>query len=78
MLSAPAPVLVDRGLDRNDVLSADGPFSDGQRQHIQRITKKRCGRQPKMKKVKKIGGWNLTVKFVRAWVETKNCGLKID
>lgn len=53
MLSAPAPVLVDRGLDWNDVLSGDGPFSDGQRQHIHRITKKGCGRQPKMKKVKK-------------------------
>ena len=49
MLSAPAPVLVDRGLDWNDVLSGDGPFSDGQRQHIHRITKKGCGRQPKMK-----------------------------
>jgi hypothetical protein len=79
MLSAPAPVLVDRGLDWNDVLSGDGPFSDGQRQHIHRITKKGCGRQPKMKKSgKKIGGWNLTVKLVRSWVETKNCGLKID
>ena len=53
MLSALAPVLVDRGLDRNDVLSGDGPFSDGQRQHIHRITKKGCGRQPKMKKSEK-------------------------
>jgi hypothetical protein len=44
-------------LDWNDVLSADGPFSDGQRQHIHRITKKGCGRQPKMKKSeKKLAG----------------------
>jgi hypothetical protein len=41
--------------------------------------KARRGRQPKMKKSeKKFGGWNLTVKLVRSWVETKNCGLKID
>ena len=58
MLSAPAPVLVDRGLDRSDVLSGDGPFSDSQRQHIHRITEKGYGRQPKMKKSEKnlVGG----------------------
>jgi hypothetical protein len=58
MLSAPAPVLVDRGLDWNDVLSGDSPFSDSQRQHIHRITEKGCGRQPKMKKSEKnlVGG----------------------
>ena len=39
MLSAPAPVFIDRGiggpggLDWNDIVSGDGPFSDGQRQH---------------------------------------------
>ena len=58
MLSAPAPVLVDRGLDWNDVLSGDGPFSDGQRQHIHCITEKGYGRQPKMQKSEKnlVGG----------------------
>jgi hypothetical protein len=53
MLSALAPVLVDRGLDWNDIVSGDGPFSDGQGQHIHRITEKGCGRQPKMKKSEK-------------------------
>ena len=50
MLSAPAPVLIDRGLDWNDVVSGDSPFSDGQRQHDHCITEKGFGRQPKMKK----------------------------
>ena len=50
MLSAPAPVLIDRGLDWNDVVSGDGPFSDSQRQHNHCITEKGFGRQPKMKK----------------------------
>ncbi len=54
MLSALAPVLIDRGLDRNDVVSGDGPFSDSQRRHSHRITEKGCGRRPKMKKVKKF------------------------
>jgi hypothetical protein len=56
MLSALAPMHVDRGLDRNDVLSGEGPFSNGQRQHVHRIIRKECGRQPKMKKVKKSAG----------------------
>jgi hypothetical protein len=51
MLSAPAPMLIDRGLDWNDVVSGDSPFSDSQRQHFHCITKKGCGRQPKMKKI---------------------------
>ena len=33
MLSTPAPVLIDRGLDWNDVVSGDGPFSDSNGQH---------------------------------------------
>ena len=58
MLSALAPVLVDRGLDWNDIVSGDGPFSDDQREHIHCITEKGCGRQPKMKKSEKnlVGG----------------------
>ena len=57
MLSALAPMLIDRGLDWNDVVSGDSPFSDGQRQHYHCITKKGCGRQPKMKKSgKNFGG----------------------
>jgi hypothetical protein len=54
MLSALAPVLIDRGLDVNDVVSGDGPFSDNQRQHDHCITKKGRGRQPKMKKSEKF------------------------
>jgi len=53
MLSALAPVLIDRGLDWNDIVSGDGPFSDGQRQHDHCITEKGFGRQPKMKKNEK-------------------------
>jgi hypothetical protein len=54
MLSALAPVLIDGGLDVNDVVSGDGPFSDNQRQHDHCITKKGRGRQPKMKKSEKF------------------------
>ena len=50
MLSAPAPVFIDRGLDWNDVVSGDGPFSDSNGQHSHCITEKGFGRQPKMKK----------------------------
>jgi len=50
MLSAPAPVLIDRGLDWNDVVSGDGPFSDGNGQHIHYIPERARGRQAKMKK----------------------------
>ena len=78
MLSAPAPVFIDRGLDWNDIVSGDGPFSDGQRQHDHCITEKGFGRQPKMKESGKIlVGRNLTAKSVKSWVETINCGLKI-
>jgi len=79
MLSAPAPVLIDRGLDGNDVVSGDGPFSDSNGQHSHCITEKGFGRQPKVKKnEKKLMGWNLSAELVKNWVETKNCGLKID
>jgi hypothetical protein len=50
MLSTPAPVFIDRGLDWNDVVSGDGPFSDSNGQHSHCITEKGFGRQPKMKK----------------------------
>jgi len=56
MLSAPAPVLIDRGLNWNDVVSGDGPFSDGNGQHSHCITEKGFGRQPKMKKSEKNYG----------------------
>jgi hypothetical protein len=79
MLSAPAPVFIDRGLDWNDVVSGDGPFSDSNGQHSHCITEKGFGRHPKMKKSEKIlAGCKLTAKLVRSWVEMKNCGLKID
>jgi len=79
MLSTLAPVLIDRGLDRNEVVSGDGPFSDSNGQHSYCITEKGFGRQPKMKKSGKILiGWDLTAISVKIWVETKNYGLKID
>lgn len=53
MLSALAPMLIDRGLDWNDVVSGDSPFSDSQRQHYHCITEEGRGRQPKMKKSEK-------------------------
>ena len=52
MLSALAPVLIDSGLDWNDIVSGDGPFSNGQRQHDRCITEKGFGRQPKIYPVK--------------------------
>ena len=55
MFSTLAPVLVDRGLDWNDVVSGDSPFSDSQRQHNHCITEKGCGRQPKIYFVKSFG-----------------------
>ena len=79
MLSTLAPVHIDRGLDRNDVVSGDGPFSDSNGQHSHCITEKGFGRQPKMKKMEKILiGWNLTAESAKSWVETKKHGLKID
>ena len=75
MFSAPAPVSIDRGLDWNDVVSGDGPFSDSNGQHFHCITEKGFGRQPKMKK--NLGESNLTAELVKSWVETINCGLKI-
>jgi hypothetical protein len=72
-------VLIDRGLDWNDIVSGDGPFSDGQRQHSHCITEKGCGRQPKVgKNEKNLMGRNLTAELAKNWVEMKNCGLKID
>jgi hypothetical protein len=53
MLSAPAPVFIDRGLDWHDVVSGDGSFSDSNGQHSHCITEKGFGRQPKMKKSEK-------------------------
>ena len=79
MLSAPAPVFMDRGLDWNDVVSGDSPFSDSNGQHCHCITEKGPGRQPKMKKVEIfMVRWNLTAEWVKSWVETTNYGLKID
>ena len=78
MLSALAPVLIDRGLDWNDVVSGDGPFSDSNGQHSHCITEKGFGRQPKMQKIgKKIFEGNLIAELIKSWVETINCGLKI-
>ena len=42
--------IFSNGVDWNDIVSGDSPFSDGQRQHDHCITEKGFGRQPKMKK----------------------------
>ena len=40
-LSAPpVPIVIDDVLDEPDLIGVNGPFSDGQRQHNQRIAKK--------------------------------------
>ncbi len=65
MLSASAPMFIDRGLDWNDVVSGDGPFSDSNGQHSNCITEKGFGRQPKMKKSeKKIDGVEFNPRIV--------------
>ncbi len=46
MLSTPTPVLIDRGLDWNDIVSGDGPFSESNGQHTHCITERAQGRQP--------------------------------
>jgi len=46
--AAPAPVVIDDFLDERHLTDVDGPFSDGQRQHDQRITEKGRRRQRKM------------------------------
>ena len=74
MLSALTPVRIYRDLDLNNISVGDGPFSDGNGQHTHCIPERARGRQPKMKK---NGERNLTVKLVKIWVETINCGLKI-
>jgi len=69
MLSAFAPMLIDRRLDRGDIVSGDSPFSDRNGQHSHCITEKGCGRQPKMKKNEKnLTGRNLTADLVENWV----------
>ena len=45
MLSTPAPVFIDRGLNWNDVVSGDGPFSDGNGQHSHYISERARGRR---------------------------------
>jgi hypothetical protein len=48
MLSALTPMRVNRGLDLNNVIVCDGPFSDGNGYHTHCITKNPQGRQPKI------------------------------
>ena len=74
MLSASTPMRINRGLDLNNISVSDDSFSNGNGQHTHCITERAQGRQPKMKK---NGERNLTVKLVKIWVETINCGLKI-
>ena len=78
MLSASTPMRINRGLDLNNISVSDGPFSDGNGQHTHYIPERARGRQPQMKKNEKnMVRRDLTVKLVKIWVETINCGLKI-
>ena len=66
MLSTPAPVFIDRGLDRNDVVSGDGPFSDSNGRHSHYITEKGLGRQTKVKKnEKKFKAFSIRIPIFR-------------
>ena len=47
MLSALTPVLIYRGLNLDNISVGDGPFSDGNGQHIHYISERAQGRQPK-------------------------------
>ena len=49
MLSAFAPVLIDRGLDWNNIVSGDSLLSDRNGQHSHCITEKGFGRHPNVK-----------------------------
>ena len=77
MLSALTPVPIYRDLDLNNISVGDGPFSDGNGQQTHCITERAHGRRPKMEKSEKKVGRDLTVKLVKIWVETINCGLKM-
>ena len=48
MSSTFIPVLVDSGLDRRNIFFVNGPFPDGNGQHIHRISERIPGRQQKM------------------------------
>ena len=52
MLSALTPMRINRGLDLNNISVGDGPFSDGNGQHIHCIKERAQGRQPKIYPVK--------------------------
>ena len=79
MLSALPPMRIYHGLDLNNISVGDGPFSNGNGQHTQFITERTRGRQPKMQKIgKNFVERNLITELVKSWVETINCGLKID
>jgi hypothetical protein len=54
MLSTLTPMLIYRGLDLNNISVGDGPFSDGNGQHIHYIPERARGRQAKMKKIGNI------------------------
>lgn len=60
MLSAPAPVFIDRGLDWNDVVSGDGPFSDTNWTSAYRVSAQR-GRNKKVYPVK--SSFNFRIKL---------------
>ena len=61
MFSAPAPVFIDRGLDWNDVVSGDGPFSysDGPpaRRGMKNFDKKYCVYAIKSEAIDRIYIW---------------------
>jgi hypothetical protein len=59
MSSALLPMAVDGGLNRRDIFFGNGPFSDGNGQHVHRVSERFNGRQQKMnrpeKKLEQLG-----------------------
>ena len=74
MGSAFVPMIVDDSLNSRNIFFVNGPFSDGNGQHVHRISERFRGRQKKMDKGrKKLWETNSGSDF---WVEMKKDGLK--
>ncbi|MCF8070633.1 MAG: hypothetical protein K9L30_18790 [Desulfobacterales bacterium] len=78
MSPALVPMAVNGGLNSRNIFFGNGPFSDGNGQHVHRISERFSGRQQKIHKPqKKIVGRGLFEEIgVDFWVEMKKDGLK--
>ena len=84
--AAVVPMLIDNGLDQWQIGVGNGPFSDGDRQHDHRISKRIRGRRQKMHEIKKYFSRQFELEAVGrignglpiCWVEMKKGGLKMS